>query len=143
MCLVSGDRDWREHVEGDAEVLEAHLGGLGFVGRLLAEVIGREAGDLEAAILVLLMHSLEFAELAGEAAVAGGIDHEHRLSAKALAELDDFVRVQAAQFVAGARAIERAGFGTRVGEGGGADGRQRKRQEKSAEGVMQHDLVSG
>ena len=117
--------------------------GQGSARFLAAEVVGREPQHDESAVLVLPMHRLEFAELVGEAAVAGGVDHQNRLSAEALAEFDELVRMKAAQLVACARAEECAGGGTRVGEGGGESCRQRNRQDEAAKDLMQHDRVSG
>ena len=142
---LAGHRDGRVHVEGDAEILEAHLRRLGLVIRFLAEIVGRKAGDLEPLVLVALVDGLELAELAGEAAMAGGVDDQHRMSGVALGELDDLVGVQPAQ-----RVVEQGlglgggfggGFGECAGRGEGESG-EREGEKRVAQALTQHGPVS-
>ncbi len=73
----AGDGDLGEEGEGDGVFGGAEGGDLGVGAGLLAgEVVGREAEDDEAAVLVLLIEGFEGGVLRGEAALGGDVDEQ-------------------------------------------------------------------
>ena len=77
MLVGAGYGDFREEGEGDGIVGGAEFGDLLIGAGLLAgEVIGGEAQNDEAAILVLLVESFKRGVLHGEAALGGDVHDE-------------------------------------------------------------------
>ena len=73
----AGDGDFGEEWEGDGVFGGAELGDFLIVaGLLTGEVVGGDAEDDEALILVLLVEGLEGGVLGGEAAFAGDVDEQ-------------------------------------------------------------------
>ena len=77
VLVGAGDGDLGEDGEGDGVVDGAEFGDfLVGAGLLLAEVVGGEAEDDEAAVFVLLVEGFEAGVLRGEAALGGDVDDE-------------------------------------------------------------------
>ena len=77
MLVGAGDGDLGEEREGDGVLGRAELGDLLVgAGLLTGEVIGGEAEDDEATVLVLLVEVFEGGVLRGESALGGDIDEE-------------------------------------------------------------------
>lgn len=81
MGIAAIDVDLLEQREADTEVQLAEFGNRPFVtGLLLAELVARKAQYHQALVLVLLPELLQALVLRGEAAFAGGVDHEDGLA---------------------------------------------------------------
>ncbi len=81
VCVVAVDLELGVHREGDVVVDAAELLDLGVVARLLvAELVAREADDLQALVLVGAVQRLEALVLRREAALARHVDDQQQLA---------------------------------------------------------------
>lgn len=112
--LSAFDAALGEHRELHPKGVGAKLGNLlTRVGLLLAEVVGREAQDDQAAFFVLGVERFQALVLAGVAAIARGIDHQYHL-ASVLAEVLRRIVLQAGELV-----LQQGGAGGSLGVLGG------------------------